>query len=389
MRLGLDMQALQSVNSVGGIGVYNRNLLGRMLELYPEVEYELFFNGLYDIRKQPFVRAANTRIHAVRYLPGNDLNPFNKWIQLAAYRSKPLDLLHVLSPFEPQTHAVISGKPHPRTVVTVYDFIPLIFKDLYLSSPMHMRLYSDRLKALRVARLLLSISEATRGDAIELLGLPPSRIVNVGIAPSSEFRKLDPPMSAATAGIKKKHGIEGPFIMTVSNLDHRKNLVALLRAFCTLPDFILRDFSLVVVTNSDPEYVKRDNAVSELLGGDRAKIRLLYSISVDELVALYNSCHLFVYASLYEGGGLPVMEAMKCGAPVVASNTSSIPEYVGRVDNLFDPRNQESIAESMLRILSDDGRRKELGRYGEERSKSFSWDRVVKRTMQAYEEAAA
>jgi len=388
MRLGFDMQALQSVNSIGGIGVYNRSLLVRMLELHPENEYELFFNGLYEIRKQPFVSSANTRIRAIRYLHGNDLNPFNKWIQWAAYRSKPLDLLHVLSPFEPQTHAVISVRPHTTTVVTLYDFIPLIFKDLYLGSPLQMKLYSDRLRILRSASLILSISEATRKDAIELLDLAPDKIVNVGIAPSSDFHKLGPSMSAATAGIRKKHGIEGPFVMTVSNLDHRKNLATLLRSFSSLPDFILREFSLIVVCNSDPEYVKRDRAVSDWLGRDRARVKFLYFIPIDELVALYNSCQLFIYASLYEGGGLPVLEAMKCGAPVVASNTSSIPEYVGRADNLFDPRNQANITESMLRVLSDDGIRRELGRYGEEHSRIFTWDGVVKRTMQAYEQVA-
>ena len=388
MNLGFDMQAVQSVNSIGGIGVYNRSLLGRMLELYPENRYELFFNGLYDIRDQPFVKSANTRIHAVQYLRGNDLNPLNKLIQYAAYRSRPLDLLHILSPFEPQSHAVISNRAGSKTVVTAYDFIPFIFKDLYLGSPLQMKLYSDRVSILRSASLVLSISEATRRDAIELMGLSPDKVVNVGIAPSNEFRKLDASMSAIITGIREKHGIQGPFVLTVSNLDHRKNLATLLRAFSSLPDFILREFSLIVVCNSNPEYVKRDKRVSEWLGRDRPRVTLLYFIPVDELVALYNACHLFVYASLYEGGGLPIVEAMKCGAPVVASNTSSIPEYVGRADALFDPKDQASITESMQRVLTDDVLRRELACYGEEHSRSFSWDGVVNRAMQAYEQVA-
>ncbi len=388
MRLGFDMQAVQSVNSIGGIGVYNRSLLGRMIELYPENEYELFFNGQYDIGKQPFVRSTNTHIHAIRYLKGNDLNPFNRYIHLATYGLKPLNLLHILSPFEPQTHTVIAGKLFSNTVVTIYDFIPLIFKELYLPSPIHLKLYFDRLKILRSANLLVSISEATRRDAIELLGLAPEKIVNVGIAPSSDFRKLDSSYASVISQIKEKHGIQGPFVMTVSNLDHRKNLVTLLRAFTSLPDFILREIPLIVVCNSDPEYVERDSDVSSLLNHSAARIKFLYFVPVDELVALYNSCHLFVYASLYEGGGLPVVEAMKCGAPVLASNTSSIPEYVGRPDALFNPRDQANIADSMLRVLTDEGLRNELGRYGEEHAKNFSWDGVVRKTIQAYEQVA-
>lgn len=385
MRIGFDMQAVQSVNSIGGIGVYNRSLLGRMIDLYPQNEYELFFNGLYDIGKQPFVRTANTHIHTTRYFHGNDMNPFNRYLQLATYGLKPLDVLHILSPLEPQTHTVIAGKPFSKTVITIYDFIPLIFKDLYLPSPIHLKLYFDRLRILKSANLLVSISEATRRDAIELLDLAPEKIVNVGIAPSSDFRKLDTSSATAISQIKKKHDIQGPFVMTVSNLDHRKNLVTLLQAFSSLPDFILREFPLIVVCNSDPKYVGKNSDVSELLNRGPARIKFLYFIPVDELVALYNSCHLFVYASLYEGGGLPVVEAMKCGAPVLASNTSSIPEYVGRPDALFNPRDQADITDSMLRVLTDEELRKELGRFGEEHAGNFSWDGVVKRTMQAYE----
>jgi Glycosyltransferase len=359
-----------------------------MIELYPENEYELFFNGQYDIGKQPFVTSTNTHIHTIRYLHGNDLNPFNRCIHLATYGLKPLNLLHILSPFEPQTHTVITRKPFSRTVVTIYDFIPLIFKELYLPSPIHLKLYYDRLKILRSANLLVSISEATRRDAIELLSLAPEKIVNVGIAPSSDFRKLEPSVAVAISQIREKHGIQGPFVMTVSNLDHRKNLVTLLRAFTSLPDFILREFMLIVVCNSDPKYVERDSDVSDLLDHSPARIKFLYFIPVDELVALYNSCHLFVYASLYEGGGLPVVEAMKCGAPVLASNTSSIPEYLGRPDALFDPRDQVNIADSMFRVLTNEELRRELGRYGEEHAKNFSWDGVVERTMKAYEQVA-
>ncbi len=388
MRLGFDMQALQSVNSIGGIGSYNRSLLSRLIELHPENEYELFFNGRYDVREQPFVKSANTHVHAIRYLRGHDLNPFNQWIQMAQYRLRTFDLFHILSPFEPQTHTVIAEKPRSRTVVTIYDFIPLIFKNHYLNSPIQFRLYSDRLNILKSATLLVSISEATRRDAVDLVGLAPEKIVNVGIAPSSHFQKLDSSSAQAVSAIKEKYGLHGPFVLTVSNLDHRKNLATLLRAFASLPDFILREFSLIVVCNSNPDYVKRDKNVSDLLEQSPARVKFLYSIPVDELVALYNSCHLFVYASLYEGGGLPVMEAMKCGAPVLASNTSSIPEYIGRADALFDPQDQENIAHSILRVLADEGLRSELARCQEEYAKNFSWDQVVERLTQAYGQIA-
>jgi glycosyltransferase involved in cell wall biosynthesis len=124
-----------------------------------------------------------------------------------------------------------------------------------------------------------------------------------------------------------------------------------------------------------------------LLGRGDARIKFLYSISAEDVVALYNACSLFVYASLYEGGGLPVLEAMKCGAPVIASNSSSIPEYVGRSDCLFDPKDEEDIGHTIERVLSDEAFREALSAYGEMHSKSHTWDSVVARTLEAYRRA--
>jgi glycosyltransferase involved in cell wall biosynthesis len=385
MRLGFDAQAFQSVNAIGGIGGYNRSFLRRLFELYPDNNYELFYNSLYDKPQQTFIESTNARIHTIRYLKGADLNPLNKWIQVAAFRSSPLQILHILSPFEPQSHTVISNKMLSKTVVTVYDFIPFIFRELYLNSPSSMKLYSDRLRIVKSARLALSISEATRRDAIELFDISPDRIINIGIAPSNEFRRFDESYSKVLDDVKNKYGIEGLFVLSVSNLDPRKNLLSLLSAFVALPPYIRNEFSLVIVCNSSLEAVKNEPEIVKFIQDKNQRIKFLHFISNNDLVALYNCCHLFIYASLYEGGGLPVMEAMKCGAPVVASNTSSIPEYIGRTDNLFNPKDINAITNLMTRILNDDRFRKEIAVYGEEYSKKFSWDKIVKKAVMAYE----
>ena len=214
-----------------------------------------------------------------------------------------------------------------------------------MNSARSTKLYSDRLKILKSARLILSISEATRRDAIELFGLSPGKIVNIGIAPSVILIEWTFRYPMPFAMSKKRHGVEGAFITNGQQSDHRKNLFGLLRAFTGLPQAILKEFSLIVVCNSSLEYVNKDKKLSELLvKSTGVRIKFLYFISTEDLIALYNlHCHLFVYASLYEGGGLPVMEAMKCGAPVIASNTSSIPEYMGRNDNIFNPRDEDDI----------------------------------------------
>jgi glycosyltransferase involved in cell wall biosynthesis len=387
MKISFDVQAFQSVNRIGGIGKYNHDFLTTLFQLYPDNEYTLIHNGPdKDKLTAPLVKFENVHSRVVRYFPGNDLNPLNQWLSLLDYRLGSADITHILSPFEPQRHTVIPNKLLPaRTVITVYDFIPFIFKDLYLHSAIEEKLYMERIEILESADLMLAISEATRKDAINLFSVPPEKIVNIGIAPSDEYYKIDGSEDKLFLNIKKKYGIVGKFVLTVSNLDHRKNLSTLLEAFLSLPDYILSEYFLVIVTNSGPKHVADNKKISEILSrAGKAKIVFLYFLSDQDLCVLYNACDLFVYASLYEGGGLPVVEAMKCGAPVIASNTSSIPEYVGRKDNLFNPLDMKDIAHSMENILTDESFRKEIRDFGLEFSRSIRWENVVGRVMIAY-----
>jgi glycosyltransferase involved in cell wall biosynthesis len=387
MKISFDVQAFQSVNRIGGIGKYNYDFLATLFQSYPDNEYTLIHNGT-DKEKltEPLVKFKNVHPRVVRYFPGNDLNPLNQWLSLLDYRLEFADITHILSPFEPQKHTVIPNKLLPaRTVLTIYDFIPYIFKDLYLNSAVEEKLYMERMKILASADLMLAISEATRKDAINLFSVPPEKIVNIGIAPSNGYYKINSSDTNLFLDMKKRHGIIGKFVLTVSNLDHRKNLSTLLEAFLSLPDHILSEYFFVIVTNSDPKHVADNKKISEILNrAGKTKIVFLYYLSDQDLCLLYNACDLFVYASLYEGGGLPVVEAMKCGAPVIASNTSSIPEYVGRNDNLFNPLDMKDIAHSMENILTDESFRKEVGEYGLEFSKSITWENVVKRVVAAY-----
>lgn len=389
MEIGFDMQALQSVNSIGGIGKYNSNFLKCLFELYPDNKYVLFFNRLYRDSSFKINEQKNVRIHTINYLPGNDLNPINRVIQYTQYRLKSLDLLHILSPFEDISNAVIPSQRFPRkTIITIYDFIPFIFRDLYLTSAIAAKSYHKRLAILKSASLILAISESTRSDAINLFHIAPEKIINIGLAASPEFYKIDAHDSDLITAVQRKYGIKNSFILTVSNLDHRKNLAGVLRAFSCLPDALLKNFSLIVVCNSQVEYVNKNEEINQIINQNKnARIKFLYFTPASDLNILYNICHLFIYASLYEGGGLPVLEAMQCGAPVIASNTSSIPELIGRVDTLFNPKDIDDIAHSMMKSLTNDTYRLEIGRYGHEHSKDFSWENVVKKAVKAYEHA--
>lgn len=387
MKITYDMQAFQSVNRIGGIGRYNHEFLSVLFSLYPENDYTLIYNRTSQLDIPLNVQKSsllNSKV--IRYLPGNDWNVLNKWIYIKNFALIGADITHILSPFEPHSHTVVPGSFLPKnTVVTLYDFIPYLFQDLYLKNKIVEWQYKERLKILSSAALILAISESTRRDAIRLFHIPEEKVINIGIAPSSEYYREEF-QETRWNFLREKYGINGDFVLTVSNLDHRKNLKVLLRAYSILPAYIRSEFPLVLVTNSLFKDMENDEDIRRYLDSKKAPftLKILYSVPDNVLRTLYNTCTLFVYASLYEGGGLPVLEAMKCGAPVAASNTSSIPEFMGRKDNLFDPARMEDITNMIKEILTNESFRSELQIYGLEHVRRITWERVVHRTMQAY-----
>mgnify|MGYP001176892008 CR=1 FL=1 len=383
MIITFDMQAFQSSNRIGGIGKYNYDYLKTLFGLYPENTYNLLYNGQ-SIRSELKEFSSNSK--DIKYLPGNDRNPINKWIGLYNFHSAGTDIFHILSPFETQENTVIPNKWLPqKTVLTIYDFIPYIYQTLYLNSPIAKKQYLERAKIMESASLMLAISEATRQDAIKLFNVQPTKIINIGIAPSDDYYNIPDPEGKLKESVRKQFSIGKPFLLTVSNTDHRKNLSALLKAFSSLPKTILKEFTLVIVTNSQPQYIESHPEISQYLpGGTDAEIKFIYSASNYDLCTLYNTCTAFIYASLYEGGGLPVIEAMKCGAAVIASNTSSIPEFAGRIDNLFDPKNIDDIRHAIENILTNDTFRQDIKKHGLDFSKTITWENVVTKAMKAY-----
>jgi glycosyltransferase involved in cell wall biosynthesis len=384
LRIGFDIQALQTGSKHGGVGRYSYNLLNEFIKSYPGNQYLLFANGLYAEREYPFASRTNASYKIIDYLPGNDRNPLNRGIQLIDYRSAKLQLLHILSPIEFRDTAVVSRRALPgKTVVTLYDIIPLVLQDLYLTTETMRNDYFDRLKTVTAADLILTISESSRQDAINILRIPDKKIVTIGCAISSDFHRvenLDPSLVEAT---KQKYGITGKFIFNLGSIDVRKNQKRLIEAFADLPNDLLDKYTLVIACNYslDATHDFRVFAQNRL----KNKVLFLHFCPDVDVNTLYNCCDLFVLPSLYEGFGLPVLEAMSCGAPVIASNNSSIPEITGRTDNLFDPMNSVSITKLMVEVLGNNNYREELRAYGMRRAQEFSWKAVAMRAKEAYD----
>jgi glycosyltransferase involved in cell wall biosynthesis len=272
-----------------------------------------------------------------------------------------------------------------RLAVTLYDLIPAIFSEVYLADTTVRRWYTTRLELVRRADRILAISEATASDAVERLGLSPERVVVVGAGVSESFRRAEDPDAVWAAVRSRLPRVEPRFILYLGGIDPRKNIDRLLAAYARLPSDVRCHHQLVVVCRMlSSEQALLERRLRELGIPDR--VHFPGFVSDEDLRLLYQATELFVFPSLYEGYGLPVAEAIACGAPVVAARTSSLVELVQEESALFDPEDVDAIASVLERALTDEGLRATLrasrleGRH--------TWKSVAERTAAVYDELA-
>ncbi len=224
----------------------------------------------------------------------------------------------------------------------------------------------------RRAGALACISEATRVDLVARVPSCAPRSVVIPLAADERF--ADPAAAQQAAAVAKKHGIERPYVLAAGTLEPRKNLVRLLEAWSKLRPDLRDSHELVLVGPVGWE----SGAI--VAAARAARIVLAGYVPDGELAALYAGCELFCYPSLYEGFGLPVLEAMKAGAPVLTSDVSSLPEVAGDAAALCDPRSAELIAAAITRLLDDPAERERLRAAGPIRAAQFSWRRFATQT---------
>jgi glycosyltransferase involved in cell wall biosynthesis len=277
-------------------------------------------------------------------------------------------------------------------VVTVHDLSSLLFEFHGSDTQMKVRRARYRRGLLRASRVI-AVSEATRRDLHDLLGIPFEHVRRVYEAPDPEFL-------AASSGageqdkqrILERYQISYPFLLYAGNIRPHKNVPRLVEAFAVVRDQLsshplYKDLRLIIIGDTISQYPSVRQAVIK----SRAEtvVRFLGFVPFDTLRCFYQSAAAFVFVSRYEGFGLPPLEAMACGTPVVASNVSSLPEVVGDSAVQVNPENVFEIARGIKEVLLDDELRATLIRCGHEQARRFSWERTAREVLEIYREASA
>jgi glycosyltransferase involved in cell wall biosynthesis len=286
----------------------------------------------------------------------------------------PVDLVHSTTLCVPRLAA------RKRIVVTIYDVSFVTHPEFHLEANIRHCLAGTR-EAIARADAILAISEHTRRDLVERMGASPDRVVVTPLA-------ADPALARVTdAGrldeVRRRYGLPERFVLFVGTLEPRKNIARLVEAYATLPERLQREAGLVMAGGRGWLSDTMQDEVARRGLGDR--VRFIGYVRPEDMAALYSLATVFAYPSLYEGFGLPVLEAMVCGAPVLTSNVSSLPEVAGDAALLVSPTDVAEIADGLAQVLEDEGLAAKLSARGLEWAPRFSWDRCARETLAVYE----
>ncbi len=311
--------------------------------------------------------------------------------RVACQPKSPPAIYHVMSPFELQ-HTLDEIWPawargsDIRTVVTLYDLIPLVFPDHYLRSPVIRTRYEARTELVRRADHVLAISRTTADDAIERLDIQPERVSVIDAGATEKFAQMyDSPATAWDVLATRLPFLRPGYMLYVAGFEFRKNLERVVAAYGLLPPEVRASHQLVIACRMLPSEIELVSSWAAQCGIEEGRLVVTGYVTDAELGALYHACALFVFASIYEGSGLPILEAMSCGAPVAASRTSTAPEILGDLLATFDPYDPAAIAECITDVIDSPDTIAALVERSHRRVGAYTWDGVAESSLRAYE----
>lgn len=359
MNIALDMSFAKGVSLTRGIGRYSKQLIESLSQVGEKHSFFYFY--------------PDTSTEAI---------PIKTQIQRFVQQNQ-IDLFHVLSPFEFFNQEMMNRDHfgHVKVAVTLYDIIPLLFENEYLHHPDFKAFYMRILNFIRSCDIIFAISESTKKDAVRSAGIPAEKIHVIMAGIDDRFKPEPIPQPEM---LRRRYGIHKPYIMCTGGMDFRKNTDRLLEGFALANAQLQSSYQLVLCCNITDEDRKRITAHSNRLGMGQDVI-LTGFISDEELLILYQNAALFVFPSLYEGFGLPVLEAMACGIPVVTSNNSSLAEIAEDAAVLVNPYQSHDIARGIVSVLQDSQLQTDLVLRGVAQAAKFHWNYTAQKAITGYE----
>jgi glycosyltransferase involved in cell wall biosynthesis len=384
MKIGIDARFLTHPQP-GGFKTYTHNLIAALAEIDTVNEYILYTDRPLE-HALPFTNAPNMQVCIVAgTLPMVGM-PWREQFGLSRYaRRDQLDLLH-----SPCLTAPL--RLECPSVVTIHDTIWLDAKPTMrcgklFSKRALMRWYYRSIPrhATQRAAAIITVSNASKQAIIQRLQVPAARVFVTYEAAGHLFQPVDEP--ARIVAVRQRYGVPSTFILAIGSADPRKNLAMLLQAYARLPAQVQMQYALAIVWTHNalaPELAAQAEAL-----GIRQRLHFLQRVPDEDLAVLYSAATTFVFPSLYEGFGLPLLEAMRCGTTVVSANNSSLPEIAGDAAVLVDAEDSQALANAIARVLGEPALRKILIQRGHDRAASFSWAACAQHTVRIYQQVCA
>ncbi len=368
MRIGIDASTL---GTQGGPRTYVMNLIDSILKIDKSNEYVVFYNsdeflGTFPRAREVAVPFSNPVTRLLR----------EHLLMARRYKKERLDIIH-------NPKSAISLLKPCKTVATIFDLIPIMYPE---TEKWMARIYwkIQIPVAARNADFIITSSEFAKNEIVDRYGTPEERIAVIPIAYNSHCRVIGP--DSETVRVKEKYSLPDRYILYVGTIQPRKNLNLLIRSYSMLRKGGKIEQKLVIAGRKGWLYSSLFKLIEEL--GLKDDVVFTGFVPDEELPYVYNGADLFVYLSLFEGFGIPPLEAMACGVPVICSNTTSLPEVVGDAGILVDPTDGKAVEKAILTVLENPLLQEEMVEKGLRQAAKFSWERTARETLQVYREVA-
>jgi len=366
MKIAIDARGINWYKGTG-IGTYTDKILKYMIKTHKENFYQIYWSGEdyerfeNDNTKIVIASKRHHRFFEQHYFPKN-------------LEKEKVDIYHI-----PQNGIGICDNIRCKKIVTIHDLIPYILPETvgrsYLS-----KFLKEMPRIIELSDGIITVSECSKKDILKFFPIDEDKVFVTPLAADSKYKPLNKTECQET--LKKDYDINKPFILYIGGFSPRKNVASLMTAFSKILKNLDTEHDLVIVGANKDEGGSLNELSSDL--NIQSNIKFTGFVPEDLLPVFYNACEVFAYPSLYEGFGLPPLEAMSCGTPIITSNISSIPEVVGDGGILIDPFNMKNLMYSLEALLNDNEIKNELASKALKRASDFSWKKTSEKTIEVY-----